>query len=355
MTEGELWTLEVVAELRASRYGPRAWKRFVARSLARARLARHDHKRAHQQTLALAALGVAAWVAVALLGRPWLAVAGAAWWALVVLMLDWHLGMLEDARALGIPNLLSLARVAAVPALLVLPPTRLLVVLLVAGIADVLDGAIARAFGQATRLGAWLDGGVDGLVLGGAAIGAGLDGVLPWWAVALVVARHAVQWTVVAAVSLTASEPADVRRLVSGTIPGAVLFAGLALACLRLPGATAFVAAGSLGALATLLWAILRAVDSEDAPSPPGRSRARRRGRRLPAARSWRPHPRRRSGTLDATARTADPADRSAAGDGLRRDRRALPGPDAACAPARAGGVGTRHRHGAGRAPHAGA
>jgi phosphatidylglycerophosphate synthase len=55
----------------------------------------------------------------------------------------------------------------------------LLAALLVSGVADVFDGAVARAFDQETRFGAWLDGGVDGFVLGAAALGAGFDGLLP--------------------------------------------------------------------------------------------------------------------------------------------------------------------------------
>ena len=255
MTEGERWVREVVGELRASGYRPRAWTWFIARSLARARLARGDRRRAHCEVLALAALGLAAWLVVALLGRSWLALVGATWWAFVVLMLDWHLGMLEDeagtrSARLGVPNLLTLSRAALVPALPVLAPTLLLVALLGSGIADVLDGAIARALDQETRLGAWLDGGIDGFVLGAAALGAGVDGLLPWWAVAIVLARHVLQWAVVGAAWLTLAELPERRRVVLGKVPGAVLFAGLALACLRVPGASALVAAGSLGGLA---------------------------------------------------------------------------------------------------------
>lgn len=366
MTEGEAWTREVVAELRASRYRPRAWRLFVARSLERARLARRERRRAHRQTLALAALGVVAWLVVVPLGSPWLALAGATWWALIVAMLDWHLGMLEDAAGrrsagLGVPNLLTLLRVAPVPALVVLSPTPLLVVLVAGGIADVLDGAVARAFGQETRLGAWLDGGVDGFVLGAAAVGAGLHGLLPWWTVALLLARHAVQWTVVATAWLTIAELPTQRRAVSGKTPGAVLFAGLVLACLRLPGATALVAAGSLGGLATFGLTLVRAhrepapVHSEHASSRASRSGARRRGDRIPAARPGRSDARCGPRPLAPAARPAELAHRSAAGDRLRRDRSAVPGPDAAGAPAQAGRLGARHGPGPGRAPHAGA
>jgi phosphatidylglycerophosphate synthase len=264
MTESELWTREVVGELRASGYGPRAWKWFIARSLARARDARRHRPVAHREILVLAALGLAAWLVLALLGRPWLALAGAAWWALILLLVDWHLGMLEDGAGrplarLGVPNLLTLLRTALVPALPVLPPALLLVALLVSGIADVLDGAIARALGQETRLGAWLDGGVDGFVLGAAAVGAGGLGLLPWWTVAIVLARHTLQWAVVATALFTIAVLPERQRVVAGKAPGAVLFAGLVLACLRFPGASVLVAAGSIGGLTTFALTLARA------------------------------------------------------------------------------------------------
>jgi len=264
VTEGELWTSDVLAELRADRYRLRAWAWFIDRSLARARAARAERRSAHRQALALGALGLACWLAVALLGRPWLALAGAIWWALVVLMLDWHLGMLEDAAGrraagLGAPNLLTLLRAATVPALPLLSATLLLAVLLPSGIADALDGAIARARDAETRLGAWLDGGVDAFVLGAAAVGAGRAGLLPWWAVALVLARHGLQWAVVAVAFFVAAERSARVGVVSGKAPGLVLFAGLVLACLRLPGASALVAAGSLGGLTALALTLARA------------------------------------------------------------------------------------------------
>ena len=264
LAEGELWTREAVGDLRAAGFRPRAWRLFVAHSLARARLSRQDRPRAHRQTLGLAALGLAAWLVLALVGHPWLALVGATWWALVVVMLDWHLGMLEyvDGRrsvGLGVPNLLTLLRTAPVPVLPVLTPTLLLVALIIAGSADVLDGGIARFFGQETRLGAWLDGGVDGFVLGAAAVGAGRDGLLPWWAVAIVLARHALPWAVVATAWFAIAARPERSGVVSGKTPGAILFAGLVFACLRLPGASTLVTVGALGGLATFGLTLVRA------------------------------------------------------------------------------------------------
>ncbi len=64
MTPGEVWTQQVLAELRSARYRPLAWARFLARSFARAREARAERRSEHRRTLALGSLGLAAWAAV---------------------------------------------------------------------------------------------------------------------------------------------------------------------------------------------------------------------------------------------------------------------------------------------------
>lgn len=263
MSEGEAWTAEQLAQLRASRYTPHAWLRLLACSFVRAREARAERRRAHRQTVAIGVVGVAAWIAVLAAGRPWLALAGALWWLLVALMIDWHLGMLEDPlgrrlAGLGLANLLTIARAGVVPALVVASPALLAALLIPAGIADGIDGPLARARREQSRLGLSLDGGVDGLVIGAAAIGAARAGILPWWAAALALGRHLIQWLVVAAASFLHARAPARDGLVSGKIPGLVLFAGLALAALRVPSAPVLVLLGALGGLATFGLTITR-------------------------------------------------------------------------------------------------
>ncbi|HZR90864.1 MAG TPA: CDP-alcohol phosphatidyltransferase family protein [Gaiellaceae bacterium] len=253
------WTEEVLAELRAARFGPRAWARFLTRSFARARQARRERPSAHRQTLILAAAGLAGWAAAAPAGTPWLALAGGLWWALLALMVDWHLGMLDARRRLGPANVLTILRAGAVPALLAIPPAQLAALLIPAGLLDALDGPIARARGETTRLGIWLDGSVDGLVLAAAAIGAARAGLLPAWAVALVLARHGLQWLAVTVAYFAAARPPALEALVPARLPGLVLFTGLALAALGAPGAAALVAAGALGGLAAFALTLARA------------------------------------------------------------------------------------------------
>ncbi len=271
MTEGEAWARELLAELRGDGYRPGAWLRFLARSFERARTTRRQRPVEHRQVLLAGAAGLAAWAAVAAV-RPWLALAGALWWLLAVAMVDWHLGMLEDEhgrpqRRLGLPNLLALARAATVPALLVAPPALLAAILIPAGLSDGIDGPLARRRRQQTRLGVWLDGSADTLVLSAAAIGAARDGLLPWWVAGLVVARHAAPWLLVSLayfVNLTAP-PRD--RLAAGKAAGLVLFSGLVLAALHLPAAVPIVVLGVAGGLATLSMRLAR---MQPAPARPG-------------------------------------------------------------------------------------
>lgn len=263
MTAGEAWTRDVLHDLRARGYSPRAWTRFLAASFARARATRAERVREYRQTLLAGAAGLAAWGAVAAI-RPGLALAGAAWWLLVIAMVSWHLGMLEDdsgrpLHRLGLANLLSIGRAAVVPVLLVAPPALLAAILIPAGVTDGIDGPLARARGEATRLGVWLDGGVDACVLGAAAVGAARHGLLPWWAAALILGRHATQWLVLALVYFVRAAAPARNGFVSGRVPGLVLFAGLALAALRLPGAALLVSLGALGGFATFGITLVRA------------------------------------------------------------------------------------------------
>jgi phosphatidylglycerophosphate synthase len=260
VTAGEAWARDLLEELRTHRYRPRAWAHFLARSFARARATRVERASEHRQTLLAGAVGLAVWAAVAVL-YPWLALAGIAWWLLAIAMVDWHLGMLEDEsgrplRRLGLPNLLSLARVAIVPVLLVAAPALLAAMLILAGATDAIDGRLARARGEETRLGLWLDGGADALMLSAAAVGAARHDLLPWWAAALVFGWHTLQTLAVAlAYFLRVRSP---RRAASAwaRVPGLVLFAGLAVATLKLPLAEPLI---SVGALCALTLAVARA------------------------------------------------------------------------------------------------
>lgn len=95
-----------------------------------------------------------------------------------------------------VPNVLSMLRLLMVPVFLVFvargDDIAALVVLAVSSITDYLDGFIARRFNQMTRLGKVLDPAADRLFIFAALVGLAIRGVLPWWLVAVVVARDVV-------------------------------------------------------------------------------------------------------------------------------------------------------------------
>ena len=99
-----------------------------------------------------------------------------------------------DGRVLTVPNVLSVARLAALPLLwadlLAGRYGRALVVLGLSGATDWFDGYLARRLDQRTRLGALLDPLGDRLLLLVAAVGLVRTGILPLWAAGLLVARE---------------------------------------------------------------------------------------------------------------------------------------------------------------------
>jgi cardiolipin synthase len=103
----------------------------------------------------------------------------------------------QTDRILTIPNLLSFARLLGVPLFLwlILGPHAdgwALVLLMVSGFTDYLDGKIARATGQISRLGQLLDPLADRLYIAATLLGLAIRGIVPWWLVVLLLARDLV-------------------------------------------------------------------------------------------------------------------------------------------------------------------
>jgi cardiolipin synthase len=96
-------------------------------------------------------------------------------------------------RVWTIPNVLSMLRLALVPAFLVLlvlgEYVGALVVLVVASLSDLADGYLARRLNQVTRLGQLLDPAADRLYIFAALLGLAAGGLVPWWIVVVIVAR----------------------------------------------------------------------------------------------------------------------------------------------------------------------
>lgn len=97
-------------------------------------------------------------------------------------------------RVFTIPNILSMARLVGVPvflwAILGKHDTLALVLLMVSGVTDYLDGKIARTFGMTSKLGEVLDPVADRLYIFATLLGLGLRGIVPWWVIAVIVGRE---------------------------------------------------------------------------------------------------------------------------------------------------------------------
>lgn len=110
-------------------------------------------------------------------------------------------GTVSD-RVVTIPNLLSAARLAGVPLFLwlLLGPEAdgwALLVLMVAGFTDYLDGTLARRWGQVTRIGQLLDPVADRLYIFSTVVALTLREIIPWQLAVALVARDALLGLVV--------------------------------------------------------------------------------------------------------------------------------------------------------------
>lgn len=96
-------------------------------------------------------------------------------------------------RFLNPANLATLARFALTPAIaLAMAHDRslqALMLFLIAGLTDVIDGGLARRFGWSTPAGAYLDPIADKVLLSTVFICLALWNALPWWYVAVVFGR----------------------------------------------------------------------------------------------------------------------------------------------------------------------
>jgi cardiolipin synthase (CMP-forming) len=103
-------------------------------------------------------------------------------------------------RVVTIPNAISVARLAGVPVFLwlVLGPRTAtadywaVALLILAGLSDWLDGKIARALNQSSRLGQVLDPAADRLYIAATIIALAVRNIIPWWLVAVLALRELV-------------------------------------------------------------------------------------------------------------------------------------------------------------------
>jgi cardiolipin synthase (CMP-forming) len=103
-------------------------------------------------------------------------------------------------RVWTIPNAISAARLAGVPVFLWLVLGSLepnadywaVALLILAGLSDWLDGKIARALNQGSRLGEVLDPAADRLYIAATIIALAVREIIPWWLVAILALRELV-------------------------------------------------------------------------------------------------------------------------------------------------------------------
>ena len=100
---------------------------------------------------------------------------------------------MSNQSALNIPNVISIARLMAVPAIVLLMIENVWAfafwLFILAGISDGVDGFIARYFNQRTTLGAYLDPIADKVLLVSVFIVLALQSHIPLWLGVLIVAR----------------------------------------------------------------------------------------------------------------------------------------------------------------------
>src|SRR5262245_24106710 len=96
-------------------------------------------------------------------------------------------------RRLSIPNLITLARILAVPvivwAITAGEMRGAFILFLLAGVSDLIDGFLAKRFGMATELGAYLDPLADKAMIVSIYVALGIVEAMPRWLVILVVSR----------------------------------------------------------------------------------------------------------------------------------------------------------------------
>lgn len=180
LTDGERWSRDLLAGLRAEGYRPGAWLDFLARSFERAASARGERRALARQARRWGIAGAGASVIAAHAARlpPRRCLA---WWGLCWAMLEWHLGMVEGSRgepraALSAADALTLARLGLVP--FAAAPTgrgSWGAAVALAAASDAADGRLARRAG-ATRLGRELDSSADAAFFSAAALGAARAG-----------------------------------------------------------------------------------------------------------------------------------------------------------------------------------
>jgi cardiolipin synthase len=123
---------------------------------------------------------------------------------------------------LNLPNTLTLVRILAIPFFLALLSSHLyveaLIVFILGGITDALDGAVARMMSQQTWLGSYLDPVADKLLVVSSFVMLGLIGAIPPWFAVLVVCRDVIIVLGYVLIYFLVTERLEVRPLTIGKL-----------------------------------------------------------------------------------------------------------------------------------------
>ena len=130
--------------------------------------------------------------------------------------------MKKATAMLNLPNYLTLIRIAAIPFFLVLLFSRLynyaLLVFLIGGITDALDGPVARFTNQRTRLGAYLDPLADKLLIISSLVVLTLIDGVPAWLTILVLSRDVIVTLGYGAIYFVVEERMEIQPSTLGKI-----------------------------------------------------------------------------------------------------------------------------------------
>jgi cardiolipin synthase len=94
---------------------------------------------------------------------------------------------------MNIPNFLSLLRIILVPVIVIFliqgSYAKVLIIFVIAGLTDALDGAVARLLNKQTKLGSFLDPLADKILLSTSFISLAIFGLIPSWLAVIVISR----------------------------------------------------------------------------------------------------------------------------------------------------------------------
>jgi cardiolipin synthase len=99
----------------------------------------------------------------------------------------------KNELKMNIPNFLSLLRIILVPILVIFliqeSYAKALIIFVIAGLTDALDGAVARLLNKQTKLGSFLDPLADKILLSTSFIALAIFGLIPSWLAVIVISR----------------------------------------------------------------------------------------------------------------------------------------------------------------------